>query len=130
MNIGQVAQQAGVSAKMIRHYEATGLIPPALRTEAGYRVYGERDVHILRFIRQSRLLGFSIEQIRELLDLWQNRKRSSSEVKALASRHLQALEQRISELQSVRDTLLALVQQCHGDDRPDCPILEGIESAS
>jgi MerR family copper efflux transcriptional regulator len=124
MNIGEAAKASGVSAKMIRHYESVGLFPEASRTEAGYRQYGDKDVHTLRFIRRSRDLGFSIEQIRELLGLWQNRRRPSRHVKALAQAHIEELEQKLQELQAMKETLQHLVHCCHGDDRPDCPILE------
>ncbi|MDE2080336.1 MAG: Cu(I)-responsive transcriptional regulator [Burkholderiales bacterium] len=124
MNIGQAAQASGVSAKMIRHYESVGLFPHAERTEAGYRQYGERELNTLRFIRHSRDLGFSIEQIRALLGLWQDRRRPSRQVKALAQAHLQELEQKLHELQAMKATLQDLVHGCHGDDRPDCPILD------
>ena len=129
MNIGQAADATGVSAKMIRHYEGVGLLPPASRTEAGYRQYTERDVNMLRFIRHSRDLGFSLEQIRELLDLWQNRRRSSRAVKALAEAHIAELDAKLADLHSMRATLADLVHCCHGDDRPDCPIIETLEAA-
>jgi Cu(I)-responsive transcriptional regulator len=128
MNIGQVAGATGVSAKMIRHYESVGLLPSASRTDAGYRQYTERDVNMLRFVRHSRDLGFSLEQIRELLDLWQNRRRSSRQVKALAESHIAQLDLKLAELQGVRATLAHLVHCCHGDDRPDCPIIDTLES--
>jgi Cu(I)-responsive transcriptional regulator len=124
MNIGQAAANGGVSAKMIRHYESIGLINPARRTDAGYRVYGEKDVHTLRFIRQARSLGFSITQIRELLSLWQNQRRSSNKVKELALNHIHDMEERISELQQLKQVLEHLVHHCRGDERPDCPILK------
>jgi MerR family copper efflux transcriptional regulator len=124
MNIGEAAKASGVSAKMIRHYESVALFPQASRTASGYRQYTGRDVNTLRFIRQSRDLGFSIEQIRELLSLWQNRRRPSRQVKALAQAHIRELEQKVQELQAVKATLEHLVHCCHGDDRPDCPILE------
>ena len=122
MNIGQAAKASGVSAKMIRHYESLGLFPEATRTDAGYRQYGEKDLHTLRFIRQSRDLGFSLEQIRELLGLWQNRRRPSRQVKALAQAHIEELEQKAQELLAMKSTLEHLVHCCHGDDRPECPI--------
>lgn len=128
MNIGQAASATGVSAKMIRHYESIGLLPAAGRTEAGYRQYSERDVNMLRFIRHARDLGFSLEQIRELLDLWQNRRRSSRLVKALAEAHIAELDAKLAELHSMRATLAHLVHGCHGDDRPDCPIIDTLES--
>ena len=124
MNIGEAAKASGVSAKMIRHYEEVGLVPAATRSHSGYRQYGEGEVHTLRFIRRSRDLGFSIREISELLGLWQDRKRPSRLVKSLAAAHIQALEQKVEELQVMKATLEHLVHCCHGDDRPDCPILE------
>ena len=124
MNIGQAATASGVSAKMIRHYEQVGLFPEPPRTDAGYRQYTEREVHMLRFIRRARDLGFSIKQIGELVGLWRNRSRSSREVKALALEHIKELEQKTQELLAMKATLEHLVERCHGDDRPDCPILE------
>jgi Cu(I)-responsive transcriptional regulator len=124
MNIGQAAKASGVSAKMIRHYESVGLFPQAARTGSGYRQYSQADLHTLRFIRHSRDLGFSIEQIRELLALWQDRKRPSRQVRALAQAHIEELDQKLNELQAMRATLAHLVHCCHGDDRPDCPIID------
>ena len=124
MNIGAAAKASGVSAKMIRHYEQVGLLPAAARTEAGYRQYDGSDVHTLRFIRQSRDLGFSIPEIGELVGLWQNRRRPSRQVKALAEAHIKELEQKAQELLAMKATLQHLVEFCHGDDRPECPILE------
>lgn len=126
MSIGDAAKASGVSAKMIRHYEQVGLFPEAERTEGGYRQYTRREVHTLSFIRQARDLGFSIEQIRELLGLWLNRRRPSRQVKALAQAHIEELDQKLRELQSMKATLEHLVHCCHGDDRPDCPILENL----
>jgi MerR family copper efflux transcriptional regulator len=126
MNIGDAASASGVSAKMIRHYEAVGLIQPTPRTDAGYRQYGDGEVHALRFIRQARDLGFSIAEIGELLSLWQNRRRPSRLVKALAEAHIRALEQKVQELSAMKSTLEHLVHCCHGDERPECPILEGL----
>ena len=126
MNIGQAASASGVSARMIRHYERVGLLSEAARSGAGYRQYSDRDVHTLRFIRQSRELGFSIEQIRELLALWQNRRRPSRQVKALARAHLQELEQKLRQLQAMKASLEHLVSCCSGDDWPDCPILDSL----
>jgi Cu(I)-responsive transcriptional regulator len=123
MNIGEAAKVSGVSAKMIRHYESVGLFPEAARTESGYRQYSEKEVGTLRFIRHSRDLGFSIEQIRELLGLWQNRRRSSRQVRALAQAHIEELDAKLKELQAMKATLEHLVHCCHGDDRPDCPII-------
>ena len=124
VNIGQAAKLSGVSAKMIRHYEEVGLIPAASRTESGYRQYNETDVHSLNFIRHARDLGFSIAQIGELVGLWQNRRRSSSRVKALALAHVAELERKLASLQAMKDTLQHLATSCHGDDRPECPILD------
>jgi len=124
LNISEAAAAAGVSAKMIRHYEQIGLISSALRTDAGYRQYAERDVSILRFIRQSRLLGFSIEQIGELLSLWTNRSRNSREVKAIAQGHLQTIEEKLREMSEMQAQLQRLVAACHGDEHPDCAILD------
>jgi MerR family copper efflux transcriptional regulator len=124
MNIGQAAQASGVSAKMIRHYESVGLFPEAARSGSGYRLYGDKEVATLRFIRHSRDLGFSIEQIRDLLGLWQDRERPSRQVRALAKAHLVELDHKLRELQAMKATLERLVQGCRGDDRPDCPIIE------
>ncbi|WP_077035361.1 Cu(I)-responsive transcriptional regulator [Pelomonas sp. KK5] len=124
MNIGEAAKATGVSAKMIRHYESVGLFPGPARTESGYRRYTERELATLRFIRQSRVLGFSIEQVRELLGLWQDRARPSRQVKALARAHMAALDAKLLELQQMKATLAHLVDCCRGDERPDCPILE------
>lgn len=124
MNIGDAAKASGVSAKMIRHYETIGLFPQPDRTDSGYRQYDASDLHTLRFIRRARDLGFSLEDIKELLALWQNRRRPSRQVKALAEAHIQELERKLHELQAMKATLEHLVHCCHGDDRPDCPILE------
>ena len=126
MNIGTAARHSGVSAKMIRHYEEIGLIPKAARSYSGYRTYTDNDVHTLRFIRQARSLGFSIKQIEQLLGLWRNQRRPSSKVKALALSHIAELNARIAELQAMKRTLQSLAAHCHGDDRPECPILEGL----
>jgi Cu(I)-responsive transcriptional regulator len=130
MNIGEAASASGVSAKMIRHYESVGLFPPANRTVSGYRQYSDKEVSTLRFIRHCRDLGFSLEQIGELLDLWQNRKRSSRQVKALAQAHIAELDAKLKELQEMRSTLEHLVHCCNGDDRPDCPIIESLANGS
>jgi Cu(I)-responsive transcriptional regulator len=124
LNIGQAAEASGVSAKMIRHYEEIGLIPKARRTYSGYRMYTENEIHVLRFIRQARNLGFSMKQIEALLGLWRDTRRPSSKVKTLAQDHIAELEQKIAEMQVMKATLQRLVKTCHGDDRPDCPILE------
>ena len=124
MNIGQAAAASGVSAKMIRYYESIGLMPKIVRTESGYRVYSEHEVHILRFIRRARDLGFSVEQIADLVSLWQDRERASKDVKAIALEHVSVLERKIRELQEMASTLKHLARTCHGDGRPQCPILE------
>jgi Cu(I)-responsive transcriptional regulator len=124
MNIGQVSAASGVTAKMIRHYEDTGLIRAPGRTAANYRSYSETDVHVLRFIKRARNLGFSVAEIRELLGLWQNKSRSSAAVKRIARNHIDDLERKIAELQSMVRTLEHLTHNCHGDQRPECPILE------
>ena len=126
MNIGQAAKLSDVSAKTIRYYESIGLIPKAARADNGYRDYSENDVETLRFIKRSRNLGFSVEDVSNLLDLWRDKERASADVKAVALKHIQDVETRIQELQSIRDTLTKLTECCHGDDRPDCPILEGL----
>jgi Cu(I)-responsive transcriptional regulator len=126
MNIGEAANASGVSAKMIRHYEESGLLPVARRTEAGYRQYDDNEVHTLRFIRHSRDLGFSLTEIAELVGLWQNRRRPSRQVKALAQAHIDELDRKAQELLAMKATLEHLVHCCHGDDRPECPILDGL----
>ena len=126
LNIGAAAAASGVSAKMIRHYEEIGLIPRAGRTASGYRTYRDADVHTLRFVRRARDLGFSMEEIEKLLALWNDRRRASSEVKRLATRHIADLDRRIAELGQMRRALSALASRCHGDHRPDCPILEDL----
>jgi len=124
MNIGQAASASGVSAKMIRYYESIALLPPAVRTDSGYRVYGEKELHVLRFIRRARKLGFSLERIAGLLSLWRDDARASADVKRIALDHVAELDERIRELTEMRDTLATLAQCCHGDGRPDCPILQ------
>lgn len=126
MNIGQAAQASGVSAKMIRYYESIALIPPGRRSDSGYRLYAANDVHTLRFIKRARTLGFSLEQIRELVSLWQDPERASADVKRIAEAHVEELEQRIREMTEMRDTLARLARDCCGDHRPECPILEGL----
>ncbi|WP_111658063.1 Cu(I)-responsive transcriptional regulator [Isoalcanivorax indicus] len=128
MNIGEAAHASGVSARMIRYYEKAGLIDAPPRTESGYRHYRAQDVHMLRFIARGRALGFSMEQLRTLTDLWRNDQRSSADVKALAQSHVRDLTRRIADLQAMVDTLSTLAHQCHGDERPDCPILDALES--
>lgn len=126
MNIGEAAKASGVSAKMIRHYESIGLLSPASRSDSGYRRYGEKDIGNLRFIRRARDLGFSLEEIQNLLGLWQDRTRPSREVKALAQKHLNFLDKKLEEILSMKTALAHLVSCCHGDERPECPILEGL----
>ena len=126
MTIGQAAKSSAVSAKMIRHYESIGLLPKAQRTESGYRLYDETDVHTLRFIQRARSLGFPLEAIRTLLALWRNKRRASGQVKDLAERHIADLERKVAEMQSMVRTLKHLAHHCHGDDRPDCPILDDL----
>ena len=127
MNIGEAAKASGVSAKMIRYYEEIGLVPPALRAASGYRVYSDKDVHRLNFVRRARDLGFSVKEIGDLLSLWSDRSRHSADVKRIASEHIAALRQKIDELRRMSDTLQTLVDCCAGDDRPDCPILAELE---
>ena len=128
MDIGRAAKASGVSVKMIRHYEAIGLLPKVARTFANYRVYREADVHTLRFIRRARALGFSISDIQELLGLWQNKSRSSASVKKIAGKHVDELNRKIAELKAMVDTLQHLTKHCHGDHRPDCPILDDLST--
>ena len=123
-NIGEAARLSNVSAKMARHYESLGLLPSVARTDAGYRQYTGREVHTLRFIRRARDLGFSMAEIAELLTLWQNRRRPSASVKRIATEHMAALDARMAEMAAMRKTLQHLVHCCHGDDRPECPILD------
>jgi MerR family transcriptional regulator, copper efflux regulator len=127
MNIGQAAAASGVSAKMIRHYEDIGLTRPPGRTAANYRTYSANDVHVLRFVRHARALGFGIADIKELVGLWQNKSRTSSAVKRIARKHLEELERKIVELQAMVRSLEHLTRHCHGDHRPECPILEELE---
>ncbi|MGC2854282.1 Cu(I)-responsive transcriptional regulator [Novispirillum sp. DQ9] len=126
MNISEVARKSGVPAKTIRYYESIGLISAPPRSEGGYRVYGTRDMETLRFIQRARSLGFAVKDVADLLALWHDRTRASAEVKSVAARHVAEIERKIAELESMRATLAALVERCHGDDRPDCPILEGL----
>jgi len=129
-NIGEAAARSGVSAKMIRHYESLGMLPKVARTEAGYRLYSEREVHTLRFIRRARDLGFSIVEISELLKLWQNRRRASGDVKRIALAHIADLERRLAEMQAMKQALAQLISCCHGDERPDCPILDDLAASA
>ena len=130
MNIGQAARQSGLSAKMIRYYESINLLKPAHRSDSGYRLYNDDDLHTLGFIKRSRDLGFSLEEVGKLLELWQDRQRASADVKALARQHIEELDHKIRELGQLRDTLQDLVEHCQGDHRPDCPILKELASVS
>ena len=124
VNIGEAARLSGVSAKMVRHYEGLGLLPRVARTDSGYRKYAEADVHTLRFIKRARDLGFSMEEIGELVGLWQNRRRASANVRRIAQKHADDLEQRIAAMQAMQTTLRHLIHCCQGDERPECPILD------
>jgi MerR family transcriptional regulator, copper efflux regulator len=130
MNISRAAKLSGVSAKMIRHYESAGLVPAAARTGSGYRLYTMDDVHRLAFIRRARAVGFGTADIRQLLSLWQNRQRPARDVKRLAVEHLQQLQARIADLEAIAATLSHLIGHCHGDERPDCPILDSLAADS
>jgi len=127
--IGEAARQSGVSARMVRHYEGLGLLPAVGRTDGGYRQYSEADVHTLRFIKRARDLGFSMSEIAELAGLWHDHHRTSASVKTIAQRHLADLDQRIADMQAMRKTLTHLVHCCHGDHRPECPILDDLAGA-
>ena len=124
--IGQAAERAGVSARMVRHYEGLGLLAGVARTDSGYRQYTEADVHSLRFIRRARDLGFSMDEIAQLLGLWQDKARASSQVKQIAQKHIDNLAERIAAMQAMQRSLQTLVGCCHGDERPDCPILDDL----
>ena len=124
MNIGEAAKVSGVNAKLIRHYESIGIIQKVRRSESGYRVYSESDVHSLKFVRRARKLGFSMKEIKKLVGLWRNRSRVSADVKELALEHVREMEQKVDELQSMIKTLKHLARNCHGDHRPDCPIID------
>ena len=124
MNIGEVSKLSNVNSKMIRRYEEMGIIPKAGRSLAGYRTYSEKDVHILKFVKRSRELGFSMKDIKQLVSLWRNKSRPSSQVKSIATKHVKELEQKLSKIQSMLKTLKNLTDHCHGDNRPDCPILD------
>ncbi|MET0540305.1 MAG: Cu(I)-responsive transcriptional regulator [Variovorax sp.] len=126
VTIGEAARRSGVTARMVRHYEGLGLLPPVDRTDSGYRQYSEADIHTLRFIKRGRDLGFSMSEIGELANLWHDRHRTSASVKAIAQRHLSELDQRIAAMQAMRKTLTHLVEGCQGDQRPACPILDDL----
>lgn len=128
MNIGQVAQASGVSAKMIRYYESIGLVPQADRKDSGYRDYGTADLHRLGFIRHARDLGFSLERIKVLLGLWSDPSRSNADVNAIAKAHIQELERRARQLNEIAGALRSLAEACDGDGRPDCPIIASLET--
>ena len=130
VNIGEAARLSGVSAKMVRHYESLGLLPRVNRTDSGYRQYSEAEVHTLRFIKRARDLGFSMDEIAELVGLWQNRRRASGNVRKIAQKHADELAQRIEAMQSMQRTLRHLIHCCHGDDRPECPILDDLAGGS
>ena len=125
-NIGEAAKASGVTAKMVRHYEAIGLLPPARRTQAGYRLYGDDDVRMLQFIHRGRALGFSLDQIADLLALWRDKHRASADVRRLALEHIASLDRKIAELEAMKRTLATLASSCHGDARSDCPILDDL----
>jgi Cu(I)-responsive transcriptional regulator len=128
LKIGEVAEHSGVPAKTIRYYEEVGLLPEPARAPNGYRVYGPRSVEVLRFIARARSLGFTLEDVSGLLDLWRDQGRASADVRRLAEDHIAAIDAKLDELQSMRRTLADLVHRCHGDDRPDCPILDELAS--
>lgn len=128
MNIGQAAKHSGLSAKMIRYYESIGLLAPASRSDSGYRRYSGNDLHVLAFIKRARDLGFALDEVGKLLTLWQDRQRASADVKAMAQAHIAELNRKIEEMTALRDTLEDLAGRCHGDQRPDCPILKDLES--
>ncbi|WP_108462823.1 Cu(I)-responsive transcriptional regulator [Devosia naphthalenivorans] len=130
MNIGEASKASGVSTKMIRYYESIGLISAPLRTESGYRVYSDNEVHGLRFISRARDLGFSVEQMGDLLALWRDRSRASADVKSIALEHIRVLDEKAKALKAMSDTLRHLADNCHGDGRPDCPIIEGFAQAA
>lgn len=129
VNIGEAARLSGVSTKMVRHYESLGLLPRVGRTDSGYRQYSEAEVHTLRFIKRARELGFSMDEIAELVGLWQNRRRASASVRRIAQKHAGELAQRIEAMQAMQRTLEHLIHCCHGDERPDCPILDDLAGA-
>ncbi len=129
VNIGEAARLSGVSAKMVRHYEGLGLLPAVARSDGGYRQYSEAEVHTLHFIKRARELGFSMEEIAQLLSLWQNRRRASASVRRIAQKHAEDLAQKIAAMQQMQKTLQHLIHCCHGDERPECPILEDLAGA-
>jgi Cu(I)-responsive transcriptional regulator len=126
MLIGTVARESGIPAKTIRYYEGIGLIDSAERAASGYRIYGEADVETLRFIHRARSLGFSVNDVASLIALWRDKRRASAQVRNLASEHVKRIDQKVTELQTMRDTMVDLIDRCHGDSRPDCPILKDL----
>ena len=126
MNIGEAAKASGVNAKLIRHYESIGIVPKASRSSSGYRIYTDVDVNILAFVRRARNLGFSMKEIKRLVGLWRNRGRASADVKVLALTHVKSMEEKVEALQGMIKTLKHLARNCHGDQRPDCPIIDGL----
>lgn len=127
MNIGEVSKRAELNSKAVRRYEALGIIPKAGRSSAGYRQYSQNDVHVLQFVKRARELGFSMKDIKQLVSLWRNKTRPSSQVKSIATKHATELEKKLSEIKAMLKTINELMKGCHGDDRPDCPILDGLE---
>lgn len=127
MNIGQAAEAAGVNAKLIRHYESIGIIAKPVRSSGGYRQYSKSTVHTLAFIGRARSLGFSMPEIKKLLSLWRNKSRKSADVKAIVEAHIKKLDSKINEIKEMKNTLMHLSSSCHGDERPNCPILENLE---
>lgn len=130
VNIGQAAEQSGVSTKMVRHWESLGLLGRVQRTDSGYRQYNRADVHLLRFIKRARELGFSMAEIAELVGLWKDKRRASAKVKRIALKHLDELSQRVAALQDMQQTLALLIEGCSGNERPDCPILDTLSGRS
>jgi MerR family copper efflux transcriptional regulator len=130
MNIGQAAVRAGVPPKTIRYYEDIGLVAPAARSDNGYRAYAETDVHVLRFVQRARSLGFSVKECRQLLDLYRNPHRTSAKVKALTEQRIAAIDRKLAELATMRGALVRLAETCHGDERPECPILDDLALGS
>lgn len=130
MNIGEVAEKSQINPKMIRRYEEQGIIPKAGRSLSGYRLYTEKDVHTLKFVKRARELGFSMKDIKQLLGLWKNKHRTSSQVKHIAQKHIFVLEKKLFETESMLSTLNHLIKHCHGDERPECPVLDELESHS
>lgn len=126
MNIGQAAAASGLPAKTIRYYEDIGLVPPAPRRDSGFRDYGPRDIHILRFLARARSLGFTVQECRQLLALWQDQDRAAGDVKRLTQERIALIDEKIAQLQDLRASLDHLARSCHGGDRPDCPILDGL----